>query len=86
MPEVLPRDSDGRLVSFAWPGGYPVVYLDKHDNVLCPECANGYEPGDEDAPVSAGINWEDPSLHCDECSERIESAYAEDEAEAPDGP
>ena len=24
------------------------------------------------------INWEDPMLHCDNCSERFESAYAED--------
>lgn len=25
-------------------------------------------------------NWEDASLYCDNCSKRIESAYAEDEA------
>ena len=80
------RDSDGKLSTFAWPGGYPIFYLDKHDNVLCPACANEHEPGEDDAPVHADVNWEDPSLYCDECSERIESAYAEDEAEAPDGP
>ena len=26
------------------------------------------------------VNWEDPELFCDECSERIPSAYAEDQA------
>jgi hypothetical protein len=27
------------------------------------------------------VNWEDPQLFCEECNERIESAYAEDESE-----
>jgi hypothetical protein len=80
------RGSDGKLPAFTSFGCYPLLYLDRHDNVLCPECANGYEPGDDDAPVDVGENWEDPALHCDECSARIESAYAEDEAETPDGP
>jgi hypothetical protein len=26
------------------------------------------------------VNWEDPSLYCDHCGARIESAYAEVEA------
>lgn len=28
--------------------------------------------------IALDVNWEDPSLYCDHCSERIESAYAED--------
>jgi hypothetical protein len=28
--------------------------------------------------VAIDVNWEDPELHCDNCSGRIESAYAED--------
>jgi hypothetical protein len=28
------------------------------------------------------VNYEDSSLHCDNCSKRIESAYAEDEVPA----
>lgn len=31
---------------------------------------------------AADVNWEDSSLFCDHCSQRIESAYAEDEATA----
>jgi len=78
------RDSDGRLPSFTSVGCYPILYLDKHDNVLCPQCANEQDPDGDDAPVVADVNWEDPDLFCDECSERIESAYAEDET--PSGP
>lgn len=35
----LPRLEDGTLQSYAWPGGYPLYYLDKGNNVLCPDCA-----------------------------------------------
>tara|TARA_Y100001937_G_C6845362_1_gene209660 strand:+ start:189 stop:344 length:156 start_codon:yes stop_codon:yes gene_type:complete len=28
--------------------------------------------------VKMATNWEDKNLYCDECSEKIESAYAED--------
>lgn len=34
------RNEDGTLPSFAWPGGYPLVYSDTEFNQLCPECAN----------------------------------------------
>ena len=34
-------DSDsGQLITYAWPGGYPVVYYDKDYEPLCPDCAN----------------------------------------------
>lgn len=71
------RMENGDLPAFAWPGGYPIYYLDKENNVLCPACAN---KNDEfSAPiVAADINWEDAGLYCDQCSKRIESAYAED--------
>jgi hypothetical protein len=74
----LPHDSNGKLSSYAWPGGYPLFYLDKESNVLCPACANR-DIDDSQAVVEADVNWEDPSLYCDDCSQRIESAYAEDE-------
>jgi hypothetical protein len=31
-------------------------------------------------PLYIEVNWENPELYCDECSGRIESAYAEPEA------
>jgi hypothetical protein len=55
-------------------GSYPLVYLDNMDNVLCPCCAS-----EEEEETTPHINWEDPYLYCDECSDRIESAYAEEE-------
>jgi len=75
---VLPeRDANGQLPSWAWPGGYPIYYLDKQGNTLCPACANRSVDQSQDV-VAAGVNWEDPSLDCDDCGKRIESAYAED--------
>lgn len=78
MSNDLPRDTDGKLSAYAWPGGYPIYYLDKGGNVLCVKCARREVDQSQDV-VAAGINWEDPALHCDDCSERIESAYAEPE-------
>lgn len=68
---------NGKLPAYAWPGGYPLFYLDTDNNTLCPACANKHD-------MSSGIvdydaNWEDPSLYCDDCGKRIESAYAEDD-------
>lgn len=74
---TMPRDSDGKLSTYTWPGGHPLFYINTHDcQALCPDCANrelchfisGYE-----------VNWEDERLYCDGCSKQIESAYGEDE-------
>lgn len=95
MHNDLPKNDDGTLASYAWPGGYPIYYICKDSGVLCPKCANSKECKEalEDCPddaqwliVAAGINYEDPDLYCDHCSERIESAYAEDEIDAPESP
>lgn len=72
----LPRDDDGKLSSWAWPGGYPIFYVTGDGMVVCPKCANT-ETSDD--PIAADVNWEDASLFCDDCSQRIESAYAEDD-------
>lgn len=71
------RDKDGNLPAYAWPGGYPLFYLDAENNVLCPKCANKNDEYTAQI-VAQDCNWEDPSLYCDHCSERIESAYADD--------
>lgn len=65
----------GKLYKFSSLGCYPMFYFDKEDNVLCADCAQK----ERDNIAAADANWEDPSLYCDECSERIESAYAEDD-------
>lgn len=38
FPTVDYRTPD-RLQYFAWPGGYPIAYLDSDNCLLCPECA-----------------------------------------------
>lgn len=80
------RTEEGKLISYAWPGGYPVFYLDNNCCALCPNCANKLEEENRepDAIVvftieACDINYEDPHLYCDQCSQRIESAYAEDD-------
>lgn len=73
------RDANGQLPSWAWPGGYPVIYLTRDNLVVCPKCANR-EVDQSQEVVAYDINWEDPTLQCDDCSERIQSAYGEDEA------
>jgi hypothetical protein len=73
---------NGELPRYAWPGGYPMYYLAKDNGVLCPKCANAFNPErDNDAqlePVEYGVNYEDSQLYCENCNVRIESAYAEE--------
>jgi len=61
-------------------GCYPLLYLTTDDYVLCHQCATDEEEEGfrESTPH---VNWEDCCLYCDECSDRIESAYAEEEEE-----
>jgi hypothetical protein len=62
------------LPSHAWPGGYPLVYLDTRDRCLCPACAN--DPECELGPAAVcDVYWEGEPLECDACGEEIESAY-----------
>jgi hypothetical protein len=69
----------------AWPGCYPLYYLTKDGGVLCPECINKNislvtDPDDSQWYIVAGdANYENTSLYCDHCNERIESAYADDD-------
>lgn len=70
---------DGTPYKFTSFGCYPIFYVTRKGECLCPACALEAENEDEDPPVATDANWEDPDLYCDGCSERIESAYAEDE-------
>ncbi len=81
---MIHKEDDGTYPAWAWPGGYPVYYLCADNGVMCPKCANdNAELDDVDDPqwhlIGQDINWEDPDLYCDNCNERIQSAYAEPE-------
>jgi hypothetical protein len=76
-----------QLVSqpYAWPGGYPLYAVTDDGGALCKKCckeeANSIAEsteGDGWHINSLTVNYEDGDLHCDHCSDRIESAYAED--------
>jgi len=82
MITVLPRNQDGTLSSFAWPGGYRLWYYGWENDewvTLCPECANDYSRDTERMETfefdCAYPVWEgDPTL-CDECQAEYPSEY-----------
>jgi hypothetical protein len=77
-----------RLGGYAFPGGYPFFFITADCACLCIKCVKkeyrqiSYAIRHHTSPgwriVGSNINWEDAQLHCDHCSARIESAYAED--------
>ena len=79
--KTLERDRDGKLPSFAWPGGYPIIYIDKENSELCPSCATkSLDDPDElpqFKPVAFDVYYEGPAFTCDQCSTVIESAYGD---------
>lgn len=83
--EVYATREGERVARYSSVGCYPLFYLDGRDNVLCAECAqdaiDAFEDGDDsrELPAAGGVNWENLTFYC-ECGNRIESAYAEDDA------
>ena len=73
------RDSKGNLPAFAWPGGYPVVYMAKDNGIHCPKCANDYKAGRDNQEqlesVAYFIHYEGPAEQCEHCNALIDSAY-----------
>lgn len=55
-------------------GSYPLAYMVNDHQVLCADCAT-----DSEEEVTPFENWEDPHMYCNDCSVRIESAYADDD-------
>ena len=69
---------------YAWPGGYPRYAITDDCAALCKHCCAAEQKAirstdgtDGWCVISTAINWEDPELHCNNCGNRIESAYAE---------
>lgn len=65
------------LDAYAWPGGYPILYLDGGNDILCAVCATK-AAADEDPkmrPCAWQIHYEGESEFCADCNVEIESAY-----------
>ena len=71
--------TNGQLDSYAWPGGYPLFYLDGENSCLCPDCANKsyHDPEEIEKfkPIACSVNYDDNDLYCDQCSKPIDVAY-----------
>lgn len=78
---------NGKLRSYTTVGGYSIFYLDARDNAVCSECATESHLNNEEIDsfkiVGYAINYE-TEMYCDRCSEKIESAYGEDEETTQD--
>ena len=73
------RGEDGKLPAYAGPGGYPILYVDKCGNVLCPDCANReVDPSQEF--VGYSIFYEGKPEKCEDCGKEIASAYGDPDA------
>ena len=70
----------GALDAYAWPGGYPVIYLDSCGEVLCAACAEVDRDDPDTKPLQGcGVHWEGAPEYCAECNVEIPSAYGEPE-------
>ena len=85
MASKLPVDEDGKLITYAWPGGYPILYLDCEDNVMCPACAQEALAGGGMIPLAYFVHYEGAPEYCSDCNEMVESAYGDPDEEKSDG-
>lgn len=77
---------------YAWPGGYPRFAVCDDGAALCHKCTKANakliirstreEARDGWDVAGVDINYEDETLYCEHCNERIESAYGEKETAA----
>jgi len=79
------RDENGRCEKYVFPGGYPVYYVCADGGILCPNCVDAEQALIDSADehdkqwfvIAQDINYEDYNLYCDNCNNRIESAYTD---------
>lgn len=82
------RDDNGQFPAYAWPGGYPIIYVMADGGIICPDCANGKNGSiasdklDPDCPddrqwhiVGMDVHYEGAPETCAHCNAQIESAY-----------
>lgn len=89
----LPRDANGKLPAFTFPGGYSILYLCKDGGTVCADCANSDDFTAEDDSSGQEVNeqlqwiltdafvrWEGPTEYCDHCNKALESEYGDPES------
>jgi len=86
-----PRDDDGKYPAYAWPGGYPILYVADDGEWACPACVNGENGAefsadpDHDADgwriEGYQVHWEGEPAICSHCGASIESAYGDPDSE-----
>jgi hypothetical protein len=57
------REEDGKFPTYAWPGGYTIIYLMADGEVLCPDCANlpeAYTTKEKREAQRSGADRDDP--------------------------
>jgi hypothetical protein len=68
--------------AYAWPGGYPIAYLDERaGDSLCAKCAANESEADG-TEFAAGVHWEGAPLVCAGCNVEIPSAYGDPDEDA----
>lgn len=81
IADLLANTNDNTLPHYAWPGGYPIVYITNDNQLLCPDCATKslLDPDEWDdwKPSEWFIHYEGPPEYCGECNAEIESAYGD---------
>ena len=73
----LDKNSDGTVLAYAWPGGYPLIYFDPATgDVLHPACVDAEASDGFGDTVSylRDVFWEGEEW-CAACNQPIESAY-----------
>jgi hypothetical protein len=79
-------DADEPWPAYAWPGGYPIVYVMNDGEVLCADCMNGQDESvhfggesDDWQVIGADVFYEGADDNCAHCGQTIESAYGDPE-------
>lgn len=90
MPEIKTIEEvikeDGKVITYAFPGGYPIYYLCEDGGILCPDCVNNnlelikMAKEDNDSQwnvIALDVYYEGPVMYCGNCNAEIESAYGD---------
>ena len=75
---ALPYEG-GVLPAYAWPGGYPILYVSGDGSEWCADCAN--QDDAEPKITDWFVFYEGQPVNCAGCATTVESAYGDpDEA------